>query len=52
MDLAKLYYLTLDNFAYALLAFALGIIATAEPGLISASIYLYTSVHRGTEPIQ
>jgi len=46
------YYLTLSNLAYSLLAFALGIIATAGLGLISASIYLYTGVHRETEPIQ
>jgi len=46
------YYLTLSNLAYSLLAFALGIIATAGLGLISASIYFYTGVHRETEPIQ
>jgi len=46
------YSLTLSSFAYALLAFALGIAATIGLGLISASIYLYTGVHRGTEPIQ
>jgi len=40
------------NIAYALAAFCLGILATLGLGLISASIYLITGVHRGTEPVQ
>ncbi|RLE77362.1 MAG: hypothetical protein DRJ52_11350 [Thermoprotei archaeon] len=50
--LGTTYYLTLSSIIHSLLAFTLGIIATAGLGLISASIYLYTGVHRGTEPIQ